>query len=784
MLIPRLPALAAIPFEHNLYVDGGLNVSDVLVKDSRGATKTKTWLAGALGGGGRGLFMLDVTDPTATTEAAAATTIKWEISSANRDFANLGYTYAAPHQARLNTGEAAVVVGNGYMNTGNGQASLFIINADTGALIREISTGSGRTGSPNGLSTATLVDFDLDGKVDFAYAGDIDGNLWRFDLRGNAAKAWSVTKVLATSPAQAITSAPVVVNHPKGGRMVLFGTGRVLNAADTKDTASYFAYGRWDGAPAANTTWKDQTITEVKADGSRARRVSQNVPKWTSGGDMGWRLKLTAGERIIGEGMYVSGERFSFTTSNPTVASAAADQPTGANWLMEVNALTGGGFPTAIFDVDENGKINAGDNSDTGVVAGHYLGAGVTSQPVLVDLATLSRTLFNLESNVDYTPPPPAPLPLPPPPVPVGGGVSGGHFDVDLYTFGGGYGNVKHTHQYDDVYDVTGVNMLNASDSTFNIGTQLGSTVPFKVLVMNQYLNPALTLSVGGGPYVNVKTYGGLTTAPTATVALAALPSYTLSNVKTLVWNLPLDAFQSKDWWGDGGAVRAGLIPTETKCVNHVEADGTTNRLGANGERFNGALTIQLIKSNTPASALELNYPGGGAKYGWRVTRSEFSNYVLAEYTTFWHHPAHSCYGDGDWVPNPPEDFDEGKGHGKSSEKESGSSDPVGGTYGVDSTGPGTGPGTSGPAPVGVTVVKHTKVKRNSVIIETIVYSDGKRHVTTTVINGDGTEKVTTIDRDGNKTVGIRVTASTIGEAPDETRLDSRRINWREVVRP
>ena len=85
---------------------------------------------------------------------------------------------------------------------------------------------------------------------------------------------------------------------------------------------------------------------------------------------------------------------------------------------------------------------------------------------------------------------------------------------------------------------------------------------------------------------------------------------------------------------------------------------------------------------------------------------------------------------------------------------------------------------------MGVTVVKHTKVKRNSVIIETIIYSDGKRHVTTTVINGDGTEKVTTIDRDGNKTVGVRVTASSLGEAPDETRLDSRRINWREVVRP
>ena len=757
MLTARLPALAANPYVHNLYVNGGLAMADVMINGT-----ARALLAGALGGGGKGLFMLDMTDPAPVSEVAAASTIKWEISAASAGFANLGYTYAAPRLARMNSGTAAVVVGNGYLNSGSGRASLFIVNADTGALIREIDTGSGNAASPNGLSTVTTVDTDADGRVDYAYAGDIDGNLWRFDLRSIDPAAWSVSRLHTTSPAQAITTAPAVVNHPLGGRMVIFGTGRMLNAADESDTAVHFVYGFWDGAPAANTDWLDQTITEFTSGTDRLRRVSSRAPNWASGGHRGWRLTLSGGERVVGESPFVIDERFYFTTTNPTVAAAAAGQASGSTWLMEVSFLTGGSPPLPIFDINDDNKIDSADNLGGTVIVGKYLGAGIASQPVLVDLASFSMTLFNQQSDLDYSLPTPS----------TDRGVSGGHFDVDFYaTMGTSFANIKHVHEYDDLYDVTGVNMLNASNPVFNLGTKLGNGVAFKVLVANQYLNPASTLSVGGGAFVAIKNYGGLATAASAAEALAGLPSYTLgsaSPVNTLAWKLPLDAFKSKDWWGDGGVVRAGLMPTQTGCVKQVSSNGATPTLGPNGERHNGALTIQIIKASTPDTALELNWPAGGAKYGWRVKLGVFTTHVLAEYTMFWHHPNGKCYGEAGWVPNPPED--NSAPSSKTAARAAGSMDPSEGAFVA--------------APAGVSVTGTTTTVNANVTTIVVSYSDGKTERTVITVNNDGTESVSMTGRDGTTTTGTRMSAGSLGSAPQEILQPSRRINWREVVRP
>lgn len=759
MLISRLPALATTTYDGQLWVDGGLAMADVSLSGS-----TRTLLAGALGGGGRGLFMLDVTSPTPADEAAAASTIKWEISSATTGFANLGFTYAAPRLARLNNNVAAVVVGNGYVNTGNGQASLFIINADTGALIREISTASGSTASPNGLSTATLVDTDLDGKVDYAYAGDIDGNVWVFNLLGSNTANWSVSKLHTTSPAQAITTAPVVAKHPLGGRMVMFATGRVLTTADNDTNAAHFAYGIWEAAPGANTSWLDQTVTELTSGTQRLRRVSNNAPNWASGGHRGWRLTLGAGERVIGEAPFVIDDRLYFTTTNPTVSAVTDGQASGANWLMEVNFLTGGSPAAAIFDINEDGAINSTDNLGGGVIVGKYLGAGIASQPVLADLAAFSLTLFNQQSDLDYS-------------LPTGStdaGVSGGHFDVDVYGFvGSTFDDIKHIHEYDDKYDVTGVNFLNASETTYNLSNRITSTTQaFKVLVANQYLNPASTLSVGGGGYVSVKDYGGLATAATATAALAGLPSYTRGTttpVGTLAWKLPLDAFKSKDWWGDGQPARAGLIPTQTGCVKSVDSDGGDPGPGPNGERHNGALTIQIIKADTPASDIELNWAAGGAKYGWRLKKSAMLSRLLAEYTMFWHHPNGKCYGDVGWVANAPEDLAPSKA--KAATRASGSADPTDGAFVA--------------APAGVTVSSTSTTVSGNVTTIVVTYSDGKKETTVITVNDStGTETVTMTDRAGTTSSGTRMSSGALGQANEEVLQGSRRLNWREVVRP
>ena len=116
--------------------------------------------------------------------------------------------------------------------------------------------------------------------------------------------------------------------------------------------------------------------------------------------------------------------------------------------------------------------------------------------------------------------------------------------------------------------------------------------------------------------------------------------------------------FNSINWWGAGGIVRAGVIPTQTGCVNGVSAIGVTDTPGPLGERSNGALTIQLIDPNTPELALEMN--GSDYRSGWRVNGANFMTYVLAEWTVFWHHPNGKCYGQAGWVPNPPQEVESG----------------------------------------------------------------------------------------------------------------------------
>ena len=814
-LVGGLGRLAVRPYTHALFVDGGLAMSDVAV-----GTANRTWLAGALGGGGKGLFMLDMTDPDAADETTAAAKVKWEISSASTGFANLGHSYASPRIARLNNGVAAVIVGNGYNNAGSGRASLLVINADTGALIREVDTGAGSLASPNGLSTATLIDSDGDGKVDLAYAGDIDGSLWRFDLSGADPFGFSVSRLFtpaaagnaALAAAQSITVAPSVVPHAAGGRLVVFGTGRMLSATDATNTAVHAVYGVWDGAPAANTGWLTQTLTETSTSGARLRYASNTAPNWASGGHRGWTVLLPAGERLLGEPPIVNDGRYYFTSTNPTVAAAGTGLAAGGNWLNELNVATGGSPPSSVFDINGDELLDDADRVGGQIIAARYLGPGLYSQPVLVDLAQRGLTLFNQQSGLPADVPAPAPAP-----VSVGPGVSGGHFDVDLYHRASGtFRAVKHVHEYDDKYDVTGVNFLSASDAAFNLVNAIPlTTTPFKVLVSNQYLSPAARLSVGGAAFTPVKTYGLMASSTDVNQVLAAMPTYDRSTVATLSFNLPLDAFKSKDWWGDGGAARAGLIPTQTGCVNGVSSTGATSRLGPNGERHDGALNIQLIASNTPASALELVWPAGGARYGWRVKLANF-NYVLAEYTTFWHHPTGKCYGDSGWVQSPPEDSSAAST--RTVTRAAGSSDPTDGIFAiavpVGVTISSVTTTTSGNTTTTVTLYSDglrstttastasdggsttTVVGRDGstqVTVRTITatgsvtlttYADGTRSTVTVVLRSDGIETVTSVARDGTTTVTTRTVGSSTVRGIEEVLAGTRRISWREIVRP
>jgi len=676
---------------------------------------------------------------------------------------------------------------------------------------------------------------ESDGIADYAYAGDLDGNMWKFDLASKTA-----TKLFTTSPAQAITVPPVIQRHPLGGAMVTFATGRILTSGDKEDTSTHYVYGIWDGAPDSNSQMLSQTLSGSLYSSVGVRTATSNAPDWTS--HMGWKVALPAGERVVGEAPFSNAGRYYFLSTNPTVAG-------GENWINELVITTGGSPYSPIFDLNEDGDLTDADLADNdGIPVAKFLGDGIFSQPRLVNGDGLTSTLYVFHPDLPIENGIPTPPPDP--------GVSAGHFDFDIFYYGdtetemmtlptetsesvlickktkdvskhldeeakiceenastgyvwlsdyitgavckdnkkeskreywqditcnttytglitsSDYMNEKHVHEYDDKYDVTGVNMLNPSLPNFNLANAVEDpTTRFKILVMNQYLNPAVFLSVGGSPYESVKTYGNLATETNASTLLDGLQWYSRETITTFVYNLPLDAFKNKDWWNDGGTSRAGLIPTQTGCVNKVETSGADKTPGKNGERFNGAIAFQLIKPATSAEQIELNGPN--VSYGWRVKAEFFKAQVLAEFVSFWHHPNKLCYDDNDWIPDPPEDFDS---DGKTEEPALGSADPRDGAFGE-----------------GLVVISEiVAVSVDGLVTTTVTtYSDNSTYIKTETENDDGSITIYQKFRDGTEETVVSYTgrggkASYIdpntGSPIERTAVEQTgRMSWRDI---
>lgn len=442
-----------------------------------------------------------------------------------------------------------------------------------------------------------------------------------------------------------------------------------------------------------STTFSRVTgVSVVKTDGVATARVPEGIPAtpysvegsiaFDSNGD---------GVPTPGEGGVSSALTLEDSTGN-VVGSTSSSTADGSYSLIAPEPGT-----YVIHSTVKAGYIVGPTTPGTN---GSFLPAATTGQ-IGVNRETTGNNFTQLQ--VVVTPPPvtPALTPAAPPvtpalapaltpsaaPVtPVGPiiGVAGGHFDVDLYDKARGpYNNRKHVHQYDDKYNVTGVDFLNPSEPQFNLANAIPDpTTNFKILAANQYLSPASEISIGGASSVPVKSYGQLASNADPVSLLASLPTYNRNTIGTFTWSLPLDAFATKNWWGDG-VLRAGLIPTQTGCVNKITSSvtgATGSLLGPNGERFDGALTFTMIAANTPSTALELANAAGGAKFGWRVKATAFVN-VLAEYTLFWHHgnnPPTVCYGQAGWMQNAPLDPTLGRSSGAPAP---GSTDPTGGRF-------------------------------------------------------------------------------------------------------
>lgn len=279
LIMGNLYSLTQTNYAHKFFVNASPTVRRV------GAT---TYLFGGLGKGGKGYYCLDIspakvatfTDPLATVavkEAQLNSMVKWEYSGACPTLDNdLGYTYSDAYLLRTNavTVNSGLPVaghilffGNGY-SSANGSAVLYCLNPETGEVIKKIDTQSG---PGNGLTTPVLIDANNDFRVDYVYAGDLKGNLWKFDLTSTDPADWDVAykngvvpePVFRTqSPGQPITSKPAVMFAPKNeitgeinpGFMVIFGTGKYLGMSDISDISQQTVYGIWDYGDDADDT--------------------------------------------------------------------------------------------------------------------------------------------------------------------------------------------------------------------------------------------------------------------------------------------------------------------------------------------------------------------------------------------------------------------------------------------------------------------------------------------------------------------------------------------------
>lgn len=254
--INGLAAIGNPNYEHRFYVDATPQVFDVDFQKTQGSTLIaptwKTLAVGGLGKGGKGFYAIDITNPgDFTTEASAAGKVLWEISNTTMGFEHLGYSYGAPVMVKTAKYGWTLILTSGY-NNDDGNGYLFLVNPATGALLDTISTGAA---APGMAQASAFIGAYTDGTADAVYAGDLNGQLWRFDLTASGSSTYPSPQLLfqTASPsggAQPITVAPIPEVHPRTlERVVLFGTGKLLDGSDMamSQVQSFYAVTDGDG---------------------------------------------------------------------------------------------------------------------------------------------------------------------------------------------------------------------------------------------------------------------------------------------------------------------------------------------------------------------------------------------------------------------------------------------------------------------------------------------------------------------------------------------------------
>ena len=386
-------------YGHNYYVDATPGTGDLFYGGN-----WHTWLVGGLGAGGNAIYALDITSPANFSEGNAASIVQGEWSSASLSCANvgacgtnLGKTYGVPQIRRFHNGQWGAVFGNG-LGAANGAAGIYVMTVDpTSGAKTFYYYGTSGTAPGNGIAYVTAADLDGDNIVDYVYAGDVKGNVWRFDLTNASPGNWaaSASPIFTTPSGQPITTQLIVASVPANTGppriMVDFGTGQEMPFTNTS-AATYAAgaqalYGIWDwnmggvngwnskgsvqyaslaapqtiSASGANSNLTTQTITTSGV----YRSVTSNLVCWSgsttcpSGNtQFGWVVPLPAAtEQIVFNPILELGIFIVNTTIPPTNSPTTCASTTATGFTMAISPTTGGSFPASVF-ADSTGSFN------------------------------------------------------------------------------------------------------------------------------------------------------------------------------------------------------------------------------------------------------------------------------------------------------------------------------------------------------------------------------------------------------------------------------------------
>lgn len=342
---------------HQDFNDGQVTVADAYFGSPA------SWHSVLVGTTGRGaakaIYALDVTDPSNVK-------FLWEKSAA--DSAAIGQIIGKPVVVQTASGVWSVLLGNGY-NSANGMASLLQIRLDTGAL----SVHPTNATTDNGLAPpAAWIASLSDGVSTTAYAGDLQGNVWSFDLSTPTSAGTRVfTATDANSKRQPITTAiQTGLNPLTGHRWIFFGTGRYLNKADLYDNSVQSWYGLMvDPAtfPLSKSHLVQRSIIAEKTVPQTAV-LARAVSPYSAGsmnGKQGWYMNLVSpvhgaqGERMVVGNQLYNGLLIG-TSLIPNTTNVCS--PSGTNWVMALNPFTGTNIMSPFFDLNGDRLINATDD--------------------------------------------------------------------------------------------------------------------------------------------------------------------------------------------------------------------------------------------------------------------------------------------------------------------------------------------------------------------------------------------------------------------------------------